>query len=469
MSVYVGKNVQVSITKTLEGDMGAFIAQEVTLEPKQAIEAIDALNSDAVEAWAAGLSETPLADKTLILSDALSLFDAVALITSLLNLGHSIRIWLNADKVFAGLVGENTPMEGGLTRLSGRDFSQKLLLRTKSKNWSGREVSLAVKDLVEDLPEVSTYNVETPTPTVTVIGASYSNPSNDPDEYTDEDDTWTEDDPDVMVVHDYAAFTDGKCSIRRVAVEGEEPAYYETEIDLGSSGVDFSHFTRASFSYKASGIIVSKQYDFFIRLIDTSSRVAKKKYLDTSQSLPSSWAEYDYALSDFTVDSGFDWQHIRYIQMCAYASSPPNGTIYGSDWWDRLCLYTPNITKTATDGSSSFAHTREHVLCDERLVDPEFVQEVADALLASLSQSENRFRIPVAGSPEIQAGKKVSVNVPSHGLSGAYYVAEARHKVTAREGFVTEVVLEEPTLSLETLLSDAIERKIRLIERGDIT
>ena len=55
MSVYVGKNVQVIITKTTEGDMGSFIAQEVTLEPRQEIEGIDALSSDEVQAWAPGL------------------------------------------------------------------------------------------------------------------------------------------------------------------------------------------------------------------------------------------------------------------------------------------------------------------------------------------------------------------------------------------------------------------------------
>ena len=55
MSVYVGRNVQVVITETSEGDMGSFYAQEVTLEPKQAIEAIDALNSDEVQVWAPGL------------------------------------------------------------------------------------------------------------------------------------------------------------------------------------------------------------------------------------------------------------------------------------------------------------------------------------------------------------------------------------------------------------------------------
>ncbi len=55
MSVYVGKQVQVVITKTVEGDMGSFIAQEVTFEPKQAIEGIDQLGSDAIQAWASGL------------------------------------------------------------------------------------------------------------------------------------------------------------------------------------------------------------------------------------------------------------------------------------------------------------------------------------------------------------------------------------------------------------------------------
>jgi len=55
MSVYVGKNVQVTITKTTEGDMGSFIAQEVTFEPKQAVEGIDTLGQDVVQAWASGL------------------------------------------------------------------------------------------------------------------------------------------------------------------------------------------------------------------------------------------------------------------------------------------------------------------------------------------------------------------------------------------------------------------------------
>jgi len=55
MSVYVGKNVNVTITKTQEGDMGAYIAQEVTFEPRIDVEAVDALGSDTVQYWAGGL------------------------------------------------------------------------------------------------------------------------------------------------------------------------------------------------------------------------------------------------------------------------------------------------------------------------------------------------------------------------------------------------------------------------------
>ena len=52
MSVYVGKNVAVKITKTNPGDKGSFIAQEVTFEPKQNIEGIDTLGADTIQYWA---------------------------------------------------------------------------------------------------------------------------------------------------------------------------------------------------------------------------------------------------------------------------------------------------------------------------------------------------------------------------------------------------------------------------------
>ncbi|MEM2351652.1 MAG: hypothetical protein QXT26_04515 [Thermoproteota archaeon] len=55
MSVYAGKNVSVTITKQTEGDMGAYIAQEVTFEPRIEIDAIDSLGSDTVQYWSVGL------------------------------------------------------------------------------------------------------------------------------------------------------------------------------------------------------------------------------------------------------------------------------------------------------------------------------------------------------------------------------------------------------------------------------
>ena len=80
MSVYVGKNVQVIITKTTEGDMGSFIAQEVTFEPKQAIEAIDALGSDEVQAWAPGLKtyEGTIREAFKVGSDGKTMLDRAA-------------------------------------------------------------------------------------------------------------------------------------------------------------------------------------------------------------------------------------------------------------------------------------------------------------------------------------------------------------------------------------------------------
>jgi len=56
-NVYVGKNVAVKITKTTPGDKGSFIAQEVTFDPKQAIEGIDTLGYDTIQIWAPLLKE----------------------------------------------------------------------------------------------------------------------------------------------------------------------------------------------------------------------------------------------------------------------------------------------------------------------------------------------------------------------------------------------------------------------------
>jgi len=95
MSVYVGKNVQVVITKTTEGDMGSFIAQEVTLEPKQAIEGIDALNSDEIQAWAAGLKtyEGTIKEAFKVGSDGKTMLDRTAPFQSTLEEYTMKLIW----------------------------------------------------------------------------------------------------------------------------------------------------------------------------------------------------------------------------------------------------------------------------------------------------------------------------------------------------------------------------------------
>jgi len=140
----------------------------------------------------------------------------------------------------------------------------------------------------------------------------------------------------------------------------------------------------------------------------------------------------------------------------------------GSVNFDGLHFYAPNMVKTASDNSSEFSHVREYVHREDKLTDPDFAQEVANALLTVLKNKENRYRVPVLGSPEIHVGRKVSVNIPSHGLSGTYYVCEALHRVNPNDGYVTEVVLEAPSLTLEALLAQSIQRQIKRLERSGI-
>jgi len=95
MSVYVGKNVQVVITKTSEGDMGSFIAQEVVFEPKQAIEGVDALNSDEIQAWAPGLKtyEGTIREAFKVGSDGKAMLDRAAPFQSTLEEYTMKLIW----------------------------------------------------------------------------------------------------------------------------------------------------------------------------------------------------------------------------------------------------------------------------------------------------------------------------------------------------------------------------------------
>jgi len=464
--------------------------------------------------------------------------------------GRHIRIWINGFKVFAGVVEEVTPEEGGILRASGRCFGQKLLLRTKSKTFNVREVSLAVKDFIEDLTEVTTFQVGTPSPTVnitkdykyeyimdglkdlakqagsdwevklgmgndlrfrsrasaavptapavnessgqilagvrkesdsfrlfnkvTVVGGELSNFNNNPDDYTDTGDgaSWVAAGGGT-VTEDKGSIAYGECSLKFAWTS------YLAELicryDLGATGEDLTPFKYLKFHHRTDSSGIQKNpaeadFRFIARLKDTAGVTATKQYLPRGSVQPAqNFAEAILELSTFSTGGGFDWTHIRYIELeCDSDRTAPGEGVKGNYWIDRLHFYASNVTKTASDSSGEFKHIREYLYRDDKLIDPDFVSEVANALLNILKNTEKRFRIPVVGNPSIQVGHKVTVNSPTHGLNGTYYVVEAGHRVSSKDGYVTEMTLEKPRLYLETLLAEAIERRIKIIERGRI-
>jgi len=86
--------------------------------------------------------------------------------------GHCIRVIAgrdsNVEKIFAGVIEESNLKTGGLREVAGRCFQVKLQAATKTKSLDDRELSLAVKDVVEDLSEVTTGRVGTPSPEIDV-------------------------------------------------------------------------------------------------------------------------------------------------------------------------------------------------------------------------------------------------------------------------------------------------------------
>lgn len=460
--------------------------------------------------------------------------------------GRHIRIWLNALKVFAGIVEEVTPGEGGVIHASGRCFGQKLLLKTKSVSWSGREVSQAVKDLVADIPEITTYGVESPSPTVyvtkdikyeyimdglkdlahhvgegwevklgmghdlrfrsrnssnvptcptalqegvnvlrgvsresdalhlynrvVVIGGARSNPDGDPDTWTDQGDAsnWATD-PSATISEDESERVQGYCSIKLSQPETPGIVAMYLRRDLGASGVDLTPFEQLRFHHKTDTSSIQRtnnaNWTAEVRLTDTNSRTVSKTYLDDVQP-PQSLAEVTLNLSGFSGDAGFDWSAVRYLEF-RLKTDDGQSEIWGNYWIDKVYFHVANVKAAATDSNSSLKHTREYILRDERLTDPDFVKEVADALLTTLRGEANRIRVPTVGTPELQAGQKVTVDASSHGLNGTYYIAEVEHRLTSN-GLVSEVSLERTALTLEVLLAESITRRISLIERGGI-
>lgn len=86
--------------------------------------------------------------------------------------GYCIRVIAgrdsNVEKIFAGVIEESNLRADGLREVAGRCFQVKLQAATKTKSLDDRELSLAVKDVVEDFTEITTGRVKTPSPAIYV-------------------------------------------------------------------------------------------------------------------------------------------------------------------------------------------------------------------------------------------------------------------------------------------------------------
>ncbi|RLG95933.1 hypothetical protein DRO29_05350, partial [Candidatus Bathyarchaeota archaeon] len=306
---------------------------------------------------------------------------------------------------------------------------------------------------------------------VVVIGGARSNPSGDPDEWTDQGDasSWTTD-PSANISEDQSERAAGTCSIHLSQPEEPGVVAMYLKYDFGVSGIDVAPFSHLRFHHKTdqNGILTENYADWTAEVIleDTSGRTVSKTYLTNNVQPPQTLTEVTLNLQEFTGDPDFDWTAVRYITL-KLKTDDGTSKIWGQYWIDKLHFHTPNVKAEATDTTSNLKHTREYVLRDEKLTDPDFVQEVAEALLKTLKNTTNHYRVPVSGAPELQAGVKVNVEIPTHNLSGTYYIAEAEHRLTSN-GLVSEITLEKPALTLEEILAESIMRRISLIERGGV-
>ena len=459
-----------------------------------------------------------------------------------LTIGRRVRIWLNglngARKVFAGVVEESIPQDrtGRVLLVSGRDFSQKILLRTKSKTLETREVSLAAKDFVEDLSEVTTFQVETPSPTVNItkdykyeyildglkdlakwagsdwevkIGMGHdlrfrsrqsSNVPSLPQQILESQ---------GHILRGGRRGTDGIRLFNKATVIGGPLYNHNGDRDAWTEATAGWSVTNGTISAQSDGPVG----DYFLRISFTSDnqvwceRSVPSMDLTKYKSLKlhcrhnisgddwNVWIEIGQSSSHhksfpLKVLGGGDipGDHLTELEIpldhpawsttgspdmtaatwiCIHPGCISTGNISGNFDFDAFHFFKQNLIKSAS-GSSDFRHTREYVYRDEKIVDPDFAQDVADALFAVLKSKENRYALPLIGIPNVQVGCKANVVSPTHDLNGTYYIVEAEHRITPVQGYITVMVLGKPRLYLETLLAEAIERKIKLIERGGI-
>lgn len=308
---------------------------------------------------------------------------------------------------------------------------------------------------------------------VTVVGGELSNFDNDPDSYTDTGDaaSW-EAAGGGSVTEDKNSIAFGACSLKFSWDQylGSLICRY----DFSASGKDLTPFKYMKFHHRTDSTGIQKNppaaiWEFYGKLEDTGGVGASKVYIGWgSIQPPQNFTEVVLKLSDFSEGSGFDWTSVRYIEITCYSDQTlPGDGVKGNYWIDKVHLYARNVTRS-TSASTDFKHVREYVYRDEKLIDPDFISQVSNALLNVLKNNENRYRVPLIGMAFIKVGHKVEVVSPSHGLNGWYYIVEVEHRITPETGYITEMTLDKPRLCLETLLAEAIERKIKLIERGGI-
>ena len=458
-----------------------------------------------------------------------------------LTLGRRVRIWAKGTgetkKIFAGVIEESTPFEaaGRLLRVTGRGFAQQILLRSKTKSFSEREISLAVKDLVEDITEITTYRVDTPSPAVyvtkdfnyeyimdglkdlakwggsqwevklgmghdlrfrdrsnapslplqiseslghilqgvvkeedafrlfnkvVVIGGPLYNTDGDPDTWTEATTGWSVTNGTISAqspgpVGDY---------FLRINFNNQNQVWCERSVP----SIDLTKYKSLKL-YCKHDITSVNDWNVWIEVGNDSSNYKSfpLKALGGGEIPDDRLTELEIPLDHpaWSPTGSPDWTNVDYL--CIHPGCITAGNISGDFDFDGFHFWKRNVVKEKS-GSSDFRHTREYVYRDDKIIDPDFAQDVADALFAILKNKEKRYRLPIVGRPFTMVGYKANVSSPTWGLSGNYHIVEVEHKINSRAGYITEVVLERPRLYPEKLLAEAIERKIKLIERGGI-
>ena len=176
------------------------------------------------------------------------------------------------------------------------------------------------------------------------------------------------------------------------------------------------------------------------------------------------WAHIDVELSRFGKTGNPDLSDVTWIALEAVWPS----NLYGNVMWDGWHWYAENLKVEVRDPESPVEEERTYVYKDAKLNRLELLQDLAEGLLVGMKAISQRILLPVVGASDLQRGHLVQVSAPSLGLSGSYLIAEAEHRLNHSEGYITRVLLENPSLSLPWEIARILERELRLERRGDL-